>query len=47
MLAAAAAKGIRLVLTLTNYWPFYGGQRVCADFYHGLEGGVLVIECCV
>ncbi|KAL6770837.1 hypothetical protein ACKKBF_B32890 [Auxenochlorella protothecoides x Auxenochlorella symbiontica] len=35
VLAAAAAKGIRLVLTLTNYWPFYGGQRFYVDSVKG------------
>ena len=34
VIAQAATHGIRVILTLTNYWPDYGGPPVWAQWYN-------------
>lgn len=35
VIAKASTYGIRLILTLQNYWPDYGGAQQWAQWYNG------------
>ena len=34
VIAQASARGIRVILTLTNYWPDYGGPPTWAKWFN-------------